>query len=160
VRTYAPSGETMGQDSGKDSVTGQAGSEPKMLWLDPPPPSRWGLAGGYTLLLLLVLACGSVASVIWDAMTDADVMEPPATSAGPPAASRPAYPHDPVTPSVGPTSAVPKQRSDDSDSRSGAARSPSKSAAGKVKLPPAEEGCTPGTAALSLCNPGTTDARP
>jgi hypothetical protein len=131
-----------------------------MLWLDPPPPSRWGLAGGYTLLILLLLACGSVASVIWHALTDADVMDPPATSAGPPAASPAAHPHDPVTPPVGTPSAVPDQRSDGSDSLPPAARSPSKSAGSKATPPRAEEGCTPGTAALSLCKPGTPDARP
>ena len=150
----------MVEEAGRQSQTDQSASEPKMLWLDPPPPSRWGLGGGYTLLLLLVLACGYVASVIWHAMTDAEVKELPATSAGPPAASRAAYAEGSVTPSVGASAVVPDQRSDGLDARSGTAGSPSKPAGGKTTLPRAVEGCTPAAAALSLCSQDTTGARP
>jgi hypothetical protein len=150
----------MGEDSGQDSVTDQSASEPKRIWLDPPPPSRWGLGGGYTLLLLLGLACGSVASVIWHAMTDDEVPELPATSAGPPAASQAAYPDVSVTPSVGTSATVPDRRSDGLDARSGASMPPSKSAGGNATPPRAVEECKPGAAALSLCSSSTTDARP
>ena len=99
-----------------------------MLWLDPPPPSRWRLVGGYALLLALVLACGHVAFVIWHEMKDAEVPELPATSAGTPAAPQPAEPASAVTPPADTAPAVEGQRSD---------------------------GCTPAAAALSLCSPGT-----
>jgi len=123
----------MDEDSGQNSLTDQTPSQPKPSWLDPPPPSRWRLVGGYALLLTLVLACAHLATVIWHSMTDAEVPELPATSAGTPAAPRVAYPASGViTPPVGNAPAIEEPRSD---------------------------GCTPGAAALSLCSPSTTDAR-
>jgi len=98
----------------------------KMSWLDPPPPSRWRLVGGYALLLLLVLACAHVAYVIWHEMTDAEVPELPATSAGMQAASQADYPASVVTPPAGTAPAIAGQRPD---------------------------GCSPGAVALSLCSP-------